>query len=228
MKVAEIYKSIQGEGLLTGTESVFVRASGCNLRCIYCDTPYASWEPTGIDRAVSEIAQDVLAWETKHVVLSGGEPMLYAELIPLCRQLRDAGRHLTIETAGTLYLPVECDLMSISPKTGNSTPPEEQFPRWHTRHQRDRHAPDVIRQLVAQYTYQLKFVIESPSDLEEVATWLNAFPEIDRQRVMLMPQAKTIAQQDSIGPWLAAYCDQNGLHYCPRRHIEWFGCRPGT
>jgi 7-carboxy-7-deazaguanine synthase len=228
MKVAEIYRSIQGEGFLTGTKSVFVRASGCNLRCIYCDTPYASWEPTGLDRSVTEIAHDVLAWDTQHVVLTGGEPMLFAELIPLCRQLRDADRHLTVETAGTLYLPVDCDLMSISPKTKNSVPPSEQFPQWNSRHQRHRHAPDVIRQLVAEFTYQFKFVIETPHDLDEVLAYLDKFPEIERGRVMLMPQAKTLAQQASIEPWLSAYCKQNDLHYCPRRHIEWFGCAPGT
>ena len=130
MRVAEIFRSVQGEGRLTGTESVFVRTSGCNLRCSYCDTPYASWSPEGEDLSVDEVATRVeglavAASEGRrtvgHVVLTGGEPMLFSELIPLCAALRQAGRHVTIETAGTLYLPVECDLMSISPKMSNST-----------------------------------------------------------------------------------------------------------
>ena len=61
MRIAEIYQSVQGEGLLTGTPSVFVRASGCNLRCWYCDTPFTSWQPDGDDLAVEEIVRRVLA-----------------------------------------------------------------------------------------------------------------------------------------------------------------------
>ena len=55
MRIAEVYKSVQGEGFLAGTESVFVRSSGCNLRCWYCDTPHASWTPEGEDLSVEEI-----------------------------------------------------------------------------------------------------------------------------------------------------------------------------
>src|SRR3990170_1963985 len=145
MKIAEIYKSIQGEGRLTGTPSVFVRASGCNLRCCFCDTPYASWQPEGQDYAVDEIIAEVEEWDCRHVVITGGEPMLLAELIPLCRELRRRGRHITIETAGTLYLPVACDLMSISPKLAGSAPASDAHPRWSRRHDRERHRPDVIR-----------------------------------------------------------------------------------
>ena len=102
MKISEIYKSVQGEGLLTGTPSVFVRASGCNLRCWFCDTPYASWQPEGNDYAVDEIVAQIEEWDCRHVVLTGGEPMLFAELIPLAEQLRRRHWHITIETAGTL------------------------------------------------------------------------------------------------------------------------------
>src|SRR3569623_1543668 len=125
MRIAEIFASRQGEGLLTGTPSVFVRASGCNLRCWFCDTPYTSWEPEGDDRSVEEIVAEIERLKTaeiKHVVLTGGEPMLFAELIPLSQRLSTAGFHITVETAGTLDLPVTCDLMSISPKLANSTP----------------------------------------------------------------------------------------------------------
>ena len=115
MRVSEIYKSIQGEGFLTGTQSAFVRVAGCNLRCWFCDTPFASWYPEGEDLSVEEILERIRQSPASHVVLTGGEPMLFAELLPLCAGLRAAGRHVTIETAGTLFLPLDCDLMSISP-----------------------------------------------------------------------------------------------------------------
>src|SRR5258708_31644187 len=120
MRIAEIYQSLQGEGLLTGVPSVFVRASGCNLRCWFCDTPYTSWRPEGRDMSTDEIVAQVEEWDTRHVVVTGGEPMLFAELIPLCERLRATGRHLTVETAGTLYLPGACGLMSVSPKFSSS------------------------------------------------------------------------------------------------------------
>jgi 7-carboxy-7-deazaguanine synthase len=108
MRIAEIYRSLQGEGRLTGTESVFVRFSGCNLRCGFCDTPYASWQPEGDYLSVSEVMAEIerVAEDTRHVVITGGEPMLSPELVPLCAELRRHGRHITIETAGTRYQPV--------------------------------------------------------------------------------------------------------------------------
>ena len=147
MRIAEIFRSIQGEGFLTGTRSVFVRTSGCNLRCSYCDTPYTSWTPEGEDLSVDEIAARIDELDCRHVVLTGGEPMLFAELIPLAAGLRRRGKHITIETAGTLYLPVECDLMSLSPKLSNSIPPAERDARWNRRHQLGRHVPEVVRRL---------------------------------------------------------------------------------
>ena len=228
MRVAEIFRSVQGEGLLTGTESVFVRASGCNLRCWFCDTPYASSEPEGEDLAVEEIVSQVQARKRRHVVLTGGEPMLFAELIPLCAALRRGGHHITVETAGTLYLPVACDLMSISPKLSNSTPSAEQAPGWALRHERSRHVPEVIRRLTAEYDYQLKFVIERIDDCQEVEEYLASFPEVDRCRVMLMPQGTHRRVLAEKAEWLEPYCREHGLGYCPRRQIEWFGLTRGT
>ncbi|NUQ64955.1 MAG: 7-carboxy-7-deazaguanine synthase QueE [Pirellulales bacterium] len=228
MRIAEIFRSIQGEGFLTGTQSVFVRASGCNLRCWFCDTPYASWHPEGTDLSVEEVIARATEYDTSHVVLTGGEPMLFAELIPVASQLRQLGRHVTIETAGTLYLPVECDLMSISPKLSNSTPPPEKNARWSHRHEKSRHAPGVIRRLIAEYSYQFKFVVDRPPDCDEIERYLGELPEIDRGRVLLMPQGAHPAELDDRARWLAPYCDRNQLHFCPRRQIEWFGLVRGT
>jgi 7-carboxy-7-deazaguanine synthase len=228
LRIAEIYKSTQGEGFLTGTDSVFVRASGCNLRCWFCDTPHASWQPAGVDLSIQEIMRQVAEFDVLHVVLTGGEPMLFAELIPLCEALRAIGAHVTIETAGTLYLPVVCDLMSISPKLSNSAPAAPEHPRWYRRHEDNRDAPAVVRQLIEEHAYQLKFVVETESDVDEVEQYVEAHPEIERARVMLMPQARSENEQQMIATWLIPRCAQLGLQYCPRKQIEWFGLTRGT
>ena len=228
MRIVEVYESIQGEGFLTGTASVFVRASGCNLRCWYCDTPYASWRPEGEDWPVDELVAKVDTFSCDHVVVTGGEPMLFAEMLPLCKRLQELGKHVTIETAGTLFLPVECHLMSISPKTSSSCPPREENARWADRHDRTRHVPEVIRQLVDRYEYQFKFVIDRTEDCDEVERYLEEFPAIDRRRVMLMPQGTELGPLKEKAGWLEPYCVAKGLQFCPRRQIEWFGSRRGT
>jgi 7-carboxy-7-deazaguanine synthase len=228
MRIAELYDSTQGEGFLTGTDSVFVRASGCNLRCWFCDTPHTSWRPEGDDLSVDEILARVLQFDIPHVVLTGGEPMLFAELIPLSERLQNAGRHITIETAGTLYLPVHCDLMSISPKLANSNPTAELAPQWAARHERTRHVPLVIERLIAEFPYQLKFVIDRVDDLPAVETYLKQFPDVNRDCVMLMPQGIDPEQLAAKSHWLEEYCRRHGLSFCPRRQIEWFGMARGT
>jgi 7-carboxy-7-deazaguanine synthase len=228
MRIAEIYQSLQGEGSLTGVPSVFVRASGCNLRCWFCDTPFASWSPEGEDFSVDEIVALVLQHPAAHVVITGGEPMLFAELLPLTQTLHAAGKHITIETAGTLFLPVVCDLMSISPKLSNSAPPHDTAGHWHARHERTRHQPDVVRRLVGEYEYQLKFVVETSADCAEVESYLDDFPQVPFDQVWLMPQGTALDELQAIAAWLEPYCRQQGYHFCPRKHIEWFGLARGT
>ncbi|HUB33862.1 MAG TPA: 7-carboxy-7-deazaguanine synthase QueE, partial [Bryobacteraceae bacterium] len=116
MRIAELFYSLQGEGSLVGVPSVFIRTTGCNLRCSWCDTPYTSWQPEGTDWSLRQILAEVRAHPARHAVVTGGEPMIQPEIIPLTEQLRAAGLHITVETAGTVFQPVACDLMSISPK----------------------------------------------------------------------------------------------------------------
>jgi 7-carboxy-7-deazaguanine synthase len=228
MLIAELYQSLQGEGLLTGTPSVFVRVSGCNLRCWFCDTPFTSWHPEGEDYSVDEVVAAVLEKQMTHVVITGGEPMLYSEMLPLCRELSSRGLHLTIETAGTLFLEVDCDLMSISPKLASSTPSESLAGRWSKRHEQTRHQPAVIRQLLERYDYQLKFVIDTHDDLTALETWLQEFPEVRADRVLLMPQGTKLDELEKKSQWLAPWCATRGYQVCPRKHIEWYGATRGT
>lgn len=228
MRIAEIYRSLQGEGRLAGADSVFIRASGCNLRCWFCDTPYASWAPEGEDRGVDELVDATLRLAAAHVVLTGGEPLLFAEAIPLCAALQEAGKHVTIETAGTLHLPVACDLMSISPKLANSTPSYLQSPRWHQRHEKARHAPDVVRRLMHEHDYQLKFVVDRRPDCDEMLEYLSRLGTFQPENVYVMPQGIDIDGLARTGSWLEPWCSEHGFHFCPRRQIEWFGPVRGT
>src|SRR4051812_4133949 len=113
VRIAEIFHSIQGEGSLTGVPSVFVRTSGCNLRCSWCDTPYASWHPEGEDLPVEAVLGRAQAFGARHYVLTGGEPMIARGIHELAAGLRAAGGHVTIETAGTVAPGgIACDLAS--------------------------------------------------------------------------------------------------------------------
>src|SRR5579863_10226747 len=190
MKVSEIFYSIQGEGMLAGVPSAFVRLSGCNLRCVWCDTPYTSWNPEGRDLPLDQILDTVRDFPATHAVLTGGEPMIFPESVELTRRLKEADLHVTVETAGTVYQPVACDLMSISPKLANSTPHEREGGRWAAQHDRLRCKPDVLRKLTSEYTYQLKFVVTAPDDLAEIQKIVDDIGA-DRQRVVLMPEGIT-------------------------------------
>src|SRR5579871_3748545 len=164
MKVADIFYSIQGEGVFAGVPSMFVRTSGCNLRCVWCDTPYTSWQPEGEKMMIGGILAAVRKEWPTHVVVTGGEPMMMEGMDLLTQRLKDFGMHVTVETAGTVYQPVACDLMSISPKLANSTPTGA----WAGRHESLRIQPAVLSALMGRYDYQFKFVMQTPGDLDEV------------------------------------------------------------
>ena len=223
MKIAELFYSVQGEGALVGVPSVFVRTSGCNLRCRWCDTPYTSWQPEGTDWPVDRILDEVMAHPTRHVVVTGGEPMIAPEIIALCERLRKADRHITIETAGTVFQPVACDLMSISPKLANSTPDGP----FQSQHERLRIQPEVLRQLISRYRYQLKFVMERPEDLAEAAE-LAAALGADRERVILMPEGTDRERIRERSLWLAEICKREGFRFSPRLHVDLWGDRRGV
>ncbi len=214
---------------MTGTPSVFVRFSGCNLSCRYCDTPFASSKRQGEDLSLQRIVELVAEHDCRHVVITGGEPLLFADVVPLSAALSGLGHHITIETAATVDQPVHCDLMSISPKFANSRPSAAaDLPDLAGRHERARHAPHVIRRLVRDYPYQMKFVVDNVEDCHDVEVYLHEFPEVDRAQVMLMPQGTEQQVLEDKARWLLPYCYEHGLIFCPRRQIEWFGDARGT
>lgn len=231
MRITEIFHSIQGEGVLTGVPSVFVRTSGCNLRCSWCDTPYASWQPEGSELTVAAILDQVLGHDCRHVVLTGGEPMLARDLPELAEQLTAHGRHVTIETAGTLPPNgISCALASLSPKLANATPtPAQAGAAWAARHEQTRWQPEVIREWLTGYDYQLKFVVAGEADIAELIGLLESLAvPIPPQRVLLMPEGRSVAELAARRDLVVAACKTHGFRYCHRLHVELFGNTRGT
>ena len=230
MFISEIYQSLQGEGILTGTPSVFVRTSGCNLRCGFCDTPYASWEPEGEHLSVQRCMERVVevADRSKHVVITGGEPMLPRDMTEFCGKVHAAGMHITIETAGTIFKDLPCDLMSISPKLSNSDPEPRRVGLWLEKHQVTRKRPEVVRKLMERYAYQLKFVVKDQTDLKEIMEYLETVNASDRSRILLMPEGIHQEELEKRKAWLEPICQAEGIRFCPRLHIEWYGNKRGT
>ena len=111
MKVNEIFYSLQGEGFNAGTAAVFVRLSGCNLRCPFCDTDHES----GVEMIEDEIVAEVVKHPAQLVVVTGGEPSLQLTT-SLVDSLHGIGRRVAVETNGTLPLPENIDWITLSPK----------------------------------------------------------------------------------------------------------------
>jgi 7-carboxy-7-deazaguanine synthase len=228
MRIAEIFYSVQGEGRLIGMPSVFIRTSGCNLRCVWCDTPYASWNPEGRSWNIDKILREVRKYSSRFVVITGGEPFLAPEIEALTAAFKKTGAHVTIETAATIFKPVACDLLSMSPKLANATPWKRARGKFVKMHEARRLNFPVIQQFLDGYECQLKFVIEQPDDFDEIRDLLAQLEYVDPSRVLVMAQGTTRRQIQSKAKWIVESCQKYGFRYMPRLHIDLYGNRRGT
>lgn len=231
MLIAEIFHSLQGEGELTGVPSVFVRTSGCNLRCNWCDTPYASWQPEGKPCTVEQVVAAVQAYPAaRHVVLTGGEPMIAPDIRALADELKLLGYHLTIETAATVAPDgIACDLASLSPKLLNSAPDARLSQTWRRKHESLRWQPAVVQAWLDGYAWQLKFVVAQPADVDEIEGMLKTLGrDIPPAKVLLMPEGVTVEAIRARSGWLGELCKARGYRYAHRLHLELYGNRRGT
>lgn len=242
MRIAEIFHSIQGEGRLAGVPSVFVRTSGCNLRCRWCDSPSTSWSPEGDALTVEEIVARVEGFGCSHVVVTGGEPMIAPEIGELTGRLKSLGLHVTIETAGTVFSEVSCDLASVSPKLSNSTPEVgasvgvgagagasvKAGASLVASHERRRIDVDVLRRFVSRFDHQLKFVVCRPEDVAECESLVARIGGVSPENVFLMPEGVDAAVLAERSRWLAAVCLAKGFRFCPRLQIMLYGHQRGT
>lgn len=236
LPISETFTSIQGEGKLTGVPSHFIRVAGCNLRCTWCDTPYASWNPEGRPTPVDALIQGARASGARHVVLTGGEPMIFDAIEPLAAGIRDAGLHVTVETAATVFRPIALDLASMSPKLSNSAPspddPRDPQGAWRHRHEQRRRRPDVVAAFISHARarhadVQLKFVVAVPADLIEIEALLAEIPGWHPADILLMPEGIATPSPGSTA-WIVSECLRRGWRYCHRLHIDLFGHTRGT
>ena len=231
MLISEIFYSIQGEGELTGVPSVFIRTSGCNLRCNWCDTMYASWQPEGNQTSLEKILHQVDSHPAaRHCVLTGGEPMVAKGIRELASALKSRGKHVTIETAATVPpAGIACDLASLSPKLSNSTPDARLPEAWRRKHEDLRRQPAVIADWLDHCSCQLKFVVTSPADVDEIQSLVrNVDREVPPAKILLMPEGTSAEVLHGRNQSLLELCKRYGYRYCNRLHLELFGHTRGT
>jgi 7-carboxy-7-deazaguanine synthase len=140
--------------------------------------------------------------------------------------LKSAGHHITIETAATIFKPLKLDLASLSPKLANSTPHGTTFAK---SHEENRLNIGVIQQFIdSAPKFQLKFVVASDSDLDEIQEILEQLKNVEPWDVLLMPEGTDAPTLDSRAGWIADICKRTGFRFCPRLHIALFGNVRGT
>ena len=231
MKISELFFSIQGEGELTGIPSVFVRTSGCNLRCRWCDTKYSSWTPEGENVDIEELVERVCSYPARHVVITGGEPMVAKDIKEFVDLLKQSGKHITIETAGTIAPNgIQCDLASISPKLSDSTPEKGEISEeWIDRHDSTRIDHDILNEWIDSYEFQLKFVVSRKEVINEVKCIISKIEsDILPEKVLLMPEGTDSETIHSRYDMLVDLCKENGFRMCNRLHLDLFGNTRGT
>ncbi len=179
---------------------------------------------------VEQIMALVAPHPTRFCVVTGGEPMIAAGIHDLTARLHAAGKHVTIETAGTVPPEgIACDLASISPKTGNSTPGDEVPSAIRDRHERTRMNLSALRAWADSHDCQFKFVIQSCADVDEVVELIPLFgQQVPPERVLLMPEGTTVAAMRRAFPVILDACKQHGFRYCDRLQIRLFGNKRKT
>lgn len=228
LPVSEIFLSVQGEGIHAGTPSVFLRTYFCNLTCTWCDSKY-TWQnqdksTDGVDyrgMKARDVLDRVLAFNCKHLVLTGGEPLLHQRLLPMIlSRLKKEGLYVELETNGTIVPKAEMlelvDCFNVSPKTSNSHVDR----RVRTRRM-------ALNGLVTSGKAWFKFVVSDFGDLSEVEELIGEF-SIPRDRVMLMPEGTDTTLLLERGRWLVDVCKERGFRFTPRLHILLFGNKRGT
>jgi len=213
--IAEIFSSIQGEGMTAGTPSTFIRFYGCNLRCSYCDTPYAVNEEEEKSAMMStfKVYRKLKQEKPTNIVFTGGEPMLYQnfiiEVMAKLNKNRKNDYTCEIETNGTIK-PIPCfvkyvGLFNISPKLSNSGQDEK-----------DCIKHDILKRMYLPHKALFKFVVSKENDMKEVLDICNKYPKMV---TYLMPKGETKKKQIHHMKKVIKLCLKYDMIFSPRMHI---------
>jgi 7-carboxy-7-deazaguanine synthase len=232
--LSEHFYTVQGEGKFTGAPSYFIRTSGCNLRCWWCDTPYTSHKPEGNLTSLDPLVEAVLASGARHVVITGGEPMLFPEQVAyLIDLLRAHSVISTVETNGTIFDPtVRPDLWSVSPKLPSASPfaaplTVEMSAAAEAIHKRNHNEAHVRRFIEESPGVQFKFVITKPEDVEEVLGFRDRH-RVASSLVWLMPEGRTREEVVEKSQWVVEECKKHHFNFCMRVHTLVWGAKRGV
>lgn len=195
MRIHEIFESIQGEGIWLGVPSCFIRVAGCNLRCRWCDTARARSARNGVEWSVDELVQRASVVPVQHVVITGGEPTQYAEeLMALCKELRRAGKTVTVESNATRFVHCAAHLMSLSPKAH----------AWRE---------DVLKEYVRRSEcVQVKLVAGTAQEAKRLYDRVTGLG-IPREQIFVMPRARTRREHLVVADELIPWCVARGVRF---------------
>lgn len=257
LNIVDLFVSLQGEGIYVGMPSLFVRVSGCNLRCCFkdtvCDTAYSSFSPEkgrfGKDDVVAMLQKNP---NVVDIVFTGGEPLMFGDelddLIEYIGCQTDMDYRITIETNGTfgpLHHPI--DLYSISPKLSTSIPvPGKPYHYIHDGKEatktftkaeveklnETRYNPEAIAALIDDAEFQLKFVYSGPESVHDIDMLVDRLRDMGRtiypDDIMLMPEGITAEQINKNGREAAKICIERGWRLADRLHIRLWGDKRGV
>lgn len=241
---AEIFHTLQGEGVSSGMPAVFIRSSLCNLHCIWCDTDYTwNWKNTPwkhendvlesyekynksdyiIEPPLEDITQEILQYDCPNLIITGGEPLLQQEgWITLLTTLRNHNPQFRfeVETNGTQ---TPCDELAelieqfnVSPKLSNSANKESL-----------RISPASLTYFSQHPKAWFKFVVAQESDLGEIQQLISKF-SLPKEKIILMPEGRTQSALNERRLWLAELCRDHGYRFADRLHIRLWGSKRGV
>lgn len=219
MHIAEIFYSIQGEGTHTGKPAIFIRLTGCHLRCVWCDSKFTWNMKSGKKMIIDQIIKTLKKYPCKHLVITGGEPLLQQpvlrELLKKLNPPQTKNYYIEVETSGSLQPQINelVDQYNCSPKLSNA---------------KNRPIPYRISlpKFPQEKTYY-KFVIDKKSDIKELKKFIkdHALP---KDKIILMPQGTTKSEIAKRTTWLAEICKKENWRLSTRLHIEIWGNKRGV